>query len=143
MDYRAVFQIATAGMDLEKRRLDVAALNLANLHASAAPGQQPAAVQKVVAGPVQMAFAGALRHQEAAQQLREVQVIAAEGSSRLVHDPGHPHANAQGMVAYPAVDQATEMVTVSTALRAYEANVAVASTARAMAAKALELGGQS
>jgi flagellar basal-body rod protein FlgC len=34
------------------------------------------------------------------------------------------------------------MVTVNTALRAYEANVAVASTARAMAAKALEIGGQ-
>lgn len=143
MDYRAVFQIAAAGMSLEKRRLDVAALNLANLHASAMPGQSPAAVQKVVASPLQLSFLGALRHQEDSQQLRDVKVIATEVNPRLMHDPGHPHANAQGMVAYPAVDQATEMVTASTALRAYEANIAVASTARAMAAKALELGGQS
>lgn len=32
MDYRMVFQIASAGMALEKQRLDVAALNLANMN---------------------------------------------------------------------------------------------------------------
>lgn len=142
MDYRAVFQIAAAGMDLEKRRVDVAALNLANMHSSVPAGQAPYAVQKVAAQPLQLNFGRAMSLAEPALLPRQVSVTAADLAARLVHDPGHPHANAEGFVAYAAVDQATEMVSVSTALRAYEANVAVASTARAMAAKALEIGGQ-
>lgn len=142
MDYRAVFQIAAAGMDLEKRRVDVAALNLANMHATTPAGQAPYAAQKVVAQPLQVNFNRALGLAEPALLPREVKLAAGDLAPRLVHDPGHPHANAQGFVAYAAVDQATEMVSVSTALRAYEANVAVASTARAMANKALEIGGQ-
>jgi len=144
MDYRAVFQIAAAGMDLEKRRVEVAALNLANMHSSVPPGQTPYAVQKLAARPLLVNFNRAMVEMSGpAVPAREVRTVAADIAPRLVHDPGHPHANAQGFVAYASVDQATEMVSVSTALRAYEANVAVASTARAMAAKALDLGGQS
>lgn len=142
MDYRAIFQIAAAGMDFEKRRVDVAALNLANMNSSVPAGQAPYAVLKVVAQPLQVNFNRAMGLAEPAVLPREVKLVAADLAPRLVQDPGHPHANAQGFVAYAPVDQATEMVSVSTALRAYEANVAVASTARAMAAKALDLGGQ-
>jgi flagellar basal-body rod protein FlgC len=142
MDYRAVFQIAAAGMDLEKRRVDVAALNLANMHSSVPAGQAPHAAQKVLAKPLQVNFNRAMGLAEPALLPRDVQVVTNAAAPRLVHEPGHPHADAQGFVAYAAIDQATEMVTVSTALRAYEANVAVASTARAMAAKALDIGGQ-
>jgi len=142
MDYRAIFQIASAGMDLEKRRVDVAALNLANMHASAPAGQAPYAAQRVLAQPLQVNFSRAMGEAEPALLSRQVQIVNTDAAPRLVHEPGHPHADSQGFVAYAAIDQATEMVTVNTALRAYEANVAVASTARAMAAKALDLGGQ-
>jgi flagellar basal-body rod protein FlgC len=140
MDYRAVMQIASAGMDYEKRRVDIAALNLANMHASNPSGEPTYVAQRVVAKPVQATFSHALGLAEPATQSREVSLVPLDKPPRLA--PAHPHANAQGFVAYPAVDQATEMLTVSTALRAYEANVAVASTARAMAVKALEIGGQ-
>ena len=142
MDYRAIFQIAAAGMDLEKRRVDVAALNLANMNSSVPAGQSPYAAQRVLAAPLQVNFNRAMGLAEPALLPRDVKVVATDSAPRLVHEPGHPHADAQGFVAYAAIDQATEMVTVSTALRAYEANVAVASTARVMAAKALEIGGQ-
>lgn len=141
MDYRAVFQIAAAGMDLEKRRVEVAALNLANMHSSVPAGQSPYAVQKLAAQPLLVNFNRAMAL-SGPVPAREVKTVAADVAPRLVHDPGHPHANAQGFVAYAAVNQAAEMVSVSTALRAYEANVAVASMARAMAVKALDLGGQ-
>ena len=143
MDYRAVFQIAAAGMDLEKRRVEIAALNLANMHATAPAGKAAYAPQKLVAEPLSVNFSRALSSAGPAVLPRKVHVIGSDAPARLAHDPGHPHANAQGFVAYAPVDQATEMVAVSTALRAYEANIAVASSARAMAAKALELGGQS
>lgn len=142
MDYRAVFQISAAGMAIEKRRLEVAALNLANMHSTAPAGQPPFSPQRLVAEPVSLNFNRALSAAMPVALSRKVQLVDSSLPARLVHEPGHPHANAQGFVAYAPVDQATEMIAVSTALRAYEANLAVASSARAMAAKALELGGQ-
>lgn len=145
MDYRVAFEVASAGMSLEKRRVDVAALNLANMHASVPAGQTPYVPQKVVAQPVYASFASSLG--TAAGQIqtsasgRQVTLVASQVAARLVNDPGHPHANAQGLVSYPGVDHAAEMMSVVTALRAYEANVVVASMAKAMAAKALEIGG--
>ena len=142
MDYRTVFHIAAAGMDFEKRRVDVAALNLANMHSSLPAGQTAYAPRRAVTSPLLPPFAEYLHSSGPSSSMREVRLEPLELAPRLVQDPGHPHANAQGFVAYPAIDQASEMVTVSTALRAYEANIAVASAARAMAAKALEIGGQ-
>ena len=59
---------------------------------------------------------------------------------RLASEPGHPLANEQGFVAYPGVDSASEMVTMMSAIRAYEANVAALNTARALALKTLDIG---
>ena len=59
---------------------------------------------------------------------------------RLVYDPGHPDANAEGYVAMPNVNIVTEMVDLITASRAYEANVMAINAAKEMAAKALEIG---
>jgi flagellar basal-body rod protein FlgC len=146
MDYRAVFEVAAAGMSLEKRRLDVAALNLANVNASVPAGQAPYAPQRVVAKPVYASFTASMGQAEGRLQTqaatRQVDVLASDAAPRLVNDPGHPHADAKGMVSYPGVNHASEMLSVLTAVRAYEANVAVASMAKAMAAKALEIGGR-
>jgi len=60
---------------------------------------------------------------------------------RMVYEPGHPLANEKGFVAYTGVDSATEMVTLMSAMRSYEANVAAMNAARTMALKALEIGG--
>lgn len=144
MDYRAVFQISALGMALEKRRVEVASLNLANMNASAPAGQAPYAPQKLVAEPVRLAFSQWMDSQPLGELSwqRPMTVLSSPASPRLAHDPGHPHADAQGYVRYPGVDHASEMVSVMSALRAYEANVAVATAARSMAAKALEIGGQ-
>jgi len=61
---------------------------------------------------------------------------------RMVYEPGHPHADTKGYVAYPGVDQSTQMVNMASALRAYEANVVAMNAARVMAARTLEIGGQ-
>jgi flagellar basal-body rod protein FlgC len=59
-----------------------------------------------------------------------------------MHEPGHPHADERGFVAYANVDSLSEMVTIMNATRAYEANISGMSATRAMALKALEIGGQ-
>ena len=58
---------------------------------------------------------------------------------RLVHDPSHPQADAEGYVKMPDVEIVTEMVDMMAASRAYEANTVAISAAKQMAKDALEI----
>jgi len=64
-------------------------------------------------------------------------------SSRLVHEPGDPQANADGYVSYPYIDMAEQMTSMVRTSRAYEANMVAMNAARQMYSKALELGRRS
>ena len=67
--------------------------------------------------------------------------VGADGKpARRVFEPDHPDADAEGFVLYPDIDPVTEMTNLLAATRAYEANVTVLNAAKAMAAKALEIG---
>ena len=68
-------------------------------------------------------------------------VVTVESAPRLLHEPGHPHADERGFVAYPQIDTLTEMVTIMNATRAYQANIASISAARSMAQEAMKIGG--
>ncbi|MDA8521029.1 flagellar basal body rod protein FlgC [Acidovorax sp. NCPPB 4044] len=136
MDYSQTFAISAAGMTLERTRVEVASLNLANANTVAGPDGKPYQPLHVVA---RASFGDTV-----AQALGGVPAASVEPtgqSPRMVYEPGHPMANARGFVAYAAVDTATEMVTMMGAMRAYEANVAAMNTSRNMALKALEIGG--
>lgn len=146
MDYSSTFAISAAGMALERTRVEVAALNLANAHTTPVAGQKPYSPMRVVAVPAQEASFAALMlagDKTAAALSPEFHVESAPVAPRLVHEPGHPLADARGMVSYPGVDAAAEMVALMGASRAYEANVAAMNTARTMALKALDIGGAS
>jgi len=58
---------------------------------------------------------------------------------RLVYDPNHPDANAQGYVRYPKINMLEEMVALMQLSRAYEANVTAMQAAKAISKKALEV----
>ena len=145
MDTSPTFAISAAGMALERARVEVAALTLANAHTSAAAGQAPFSPMRVVAQPASaQSFAELMQGGSGLAALApEYQVEPTNAGPRLVHEPGHPLADKNGFVSYPGVDPATEMVTLMSATRAYEANVAAMNTARALALKALEIGGNS
>ncbi len=59
---------------------------------------------------------------------------------RMVNDPGHPDADADGFVAYPDINVVEEMTNMMAAVRSYEASVTVANATKSMAMKALEIG---
>lgn len=143
MDYRAIFEISAAGMGVEKKRLEVATLNLANMNSTAPSGTEGYRPLRVIAHTVKTDFSSIMDAQLLGGSTTApiLDVVPSEVAPRLVKDPGHPHADAQGFVRYPGVDQGTEMITAMTALRAYEANVAAVGIARAMATRALDIGG--
>jgi flagellar basal-body rod protein FlgC len=72
-----------------------------------------------------------------------VKLSRIEKSSRppkLIHNPGHPHADANGMVAMPDINLFEEMVDLIASTRAFEANLAVMKNARSMALQTFALG---
>ncbi|HVE55121.1 MAG TPA: flagellar basal body rod protein FlgC [Ramlibacter sp.] len=150
MDYSRMFAISGAGMAAERTRVEVAAANLANANTVAgADGAlfQPQRVQ-TYAVPLAAANGFALQVDRALDQgeapavfVPEAVVQGSGAAPRMQYEPGHPLADAAGFVARPGVDTATEMVTIMSAMRSYEANVAAANAARALALKALEIGG--
>lgn len=145
MDYLKSFAISAAGMAAERTRVEVAALNLANANtaADAAGGYGPlrAVVQSSPVGAAAAigpgTFDDLVGHGLYSPSVR-IEPTARE--PRRVHEPGHPLADASGFVSYPAIDAATEMVSMMTATRAYEANVAALNAARTVALKSLDIG---
>jgi flagellar basal-body rod protein FlgC len=143
MDYARVFAVSASGMAVERARVEVAATNLANAHAAQDPGVVGFRPLRVVARAVPGAFAELLEPGAGVPGSEAAADFGVEPTAvppRLVQEPGHPLANAQGFVAYPGVDPAVEMVSLMTAMRSYEANVAAMNTARTLALKTLEIG---
>ncbi len=141
MDYQNAFAISSAGMSVERLRVEVSALNLANANTVAeADGSvfQPlrvvARASTTDAGGFSSLVARGLAGPSAV-------VETTDRPARQVLEPGHPLADAKGFVRYAAVDPTTEMLTLMGATRAYEANVAAMNAARTMAMKALDIGG--
>lgn len=157
-----VFEISRSGMDVEYRRLEVVAHNIANAGTTRTAEGQPYAPVRLISGPKYLSArmaaaptaltpgaAGATMKGTAAAVQAALPGVQAYGVERLnaaprqVYEPSHPHADAKGYVSYPAVDQLSEMTTLMKAVRAYEANVAVFNATRSMYLKALDLGGKS
>ena len=74
------------------------------------------------------------------QGVRVVDVFDDQTPGRMIFNPGHPHANDDGMVEMPNVDVSREMIDLISASRAYEANLTVVKTSRRMAQQALTIG---
>jgi flagellar basal-body rod protein FlgC len=132
--------ISKTGLDVEWRRLEVIAENLANINTVQTASGQPYRAMRLLSGP-RPSFEGQLAAPQTA--LNGVSVYGVEaiaGTPRKVHEPGNPLADADGYVSYPAIDHSAEMVLMVKTARAYEANMVAMSTARQMYVKALEMG---
>lgn len=139
MDYSQTFAISAAGMNVERLRVDVSALNLANANAAMTANGVNYQPLRVVAAASHVPSFGTL----VGGGLAGPQAVVEPSTQlpRQVLEPGNPAADAQGFVRYPGVDTTVEMMTLMSATRAYEANVSALNAARSMAMKALEIGG--
>ena len=133
-------EISKTGLDVEWRRLEVIAENLANINTIPTQDGKPYRAMRLLSGP-RTSFEGQLASpQTSLSGVSVYGVEAVEGTPRKVHEPGNPLADAEGFVSYPAIDHSAEMVLMVKTARAYEANMVAMSTARQMYVKALEMG---
>ncbi len=151
MDYNQSFAISAAGMSFERTRIEVASLNLANANTIQAPDGVNYRPMQAVArsvGVSSLKFSQILNTGLRTISSDEVNaagsLVSIEPTDlpvRQAYEPGHPMANERGFVNYTGVDSAAEMMTIMSAMRSYEANVAAMNASRSMALKTLDIGG--
>jgi flagellar basal-body rod protein FlgC len=121
--------IASTGMTLHRKWLDSVSDNLSNINTVKATTDDAFQARYVVA-------------QEGEGTSGVYVQGAAFGSAegRLVHEPGHPLADAEGYVRYPDIDLASQMGQLIMAQRGYQASAAVVDRAKESYQAALQIG---
>lgn len=134
MDLQSIFAISGAGLDYQKKRLDVIAMNIANANTTRG-------VDGVVYRPLEVVNQGfnALVQDNLAA-VGNVAIVERANATKLIFDPSHPDADAKGFVEVPNVNSIDEMTDLMVATRMYEANIQVVNAAKSMTLKALEIG---
>jgi|SRR5450830_368557 len=151
MDYNQIFAISAAGMNVERTRVEVASMNLANantLQSTDGSGYQPMQVIARSGSPASR-FAHWIDADDdgtggiagIAASVPSISVVPAESQPKMVYEPANPFADEKGFIRYPGVDTAAETLTMMTAMHAYAANVAALNTTRNLALKTLDIGG--
>jgi flagellar basal-body rod protein FlgC len=135
---------AGSALTAERLRMDVTAENLANAQSTRGADGQPYRRKDVVLQQRDggTTFGSALSSAMSSGTARGVEVagiVEDPTDFRLVYDPGHPDANAEGYVEMPNVNPVTEMVDLISASRGYEANVTAINTAKTMFTKTLDI----
>lgn len=138
--------ISASGLTAQRTRMDVIAKNIANASTTRAQNGEPYRRQVAVfkAAEEQTSFREILSRKKAGSSSKGgvelVGILDDKTPFRMVYNPGHPDADAQGYVRMSNVDPVTEMVDMISATRSYEANVTALSSTKSMLLKALEIG---
>ncbi|URN93403.1 MAG: flagellar basal body rod protein FlgC [Candidatus Pristimantibacillus lignocellulolyticus] len=145
------FDISASALTANRMRMDVISSNVANAETtrgSFVNGEYvPYKRKMVVMDSKESSFASILNNTLNGKQeskllngVNVTKIIEDTSPTKLVYNPAHPDANADGYVNMPNVDIATEMVDMIAAVRAYESNVTALNATKSMFMKALEIG---
>jgi len=129
-----------SALDAERVRMDVISENIANANTTKGLDGKPYQRHQVVFESVLNAHQTSEAGGPAPQTTQIVRIATDNRPPRMIYNPTHPDANAQGMVATPNINIHEEMVDMIASSRSYEANIAVAKNAHAMAMQDLSIG---
>lgn len=137
MSLLSIFDIAGSALSAQSQRMNVSASNMANADSVVGPDGQPYRARQVVfqVNPA----AGQAMGQEIGG-VKVAGVIQDQSPLKMVYDPKHPLADAQGYISMPNVDPVAETVNMIAASRSYQANVEVLNTAKSLMQKTLTIG---
>jgi flagellar basal-body rod protein FlgC len=127
----AAMSVAASALRAQQARMRVIAENLANANStSRTPGGDPYRRQVPVFTAQRL---------DGANGVTMSKVVPDNSDFKSEYDPGNPSADAKGYVKLPNVDPLIEALDMREAQRAYEANLNVIETARAMEQRTLDL----
>ena len=119
---------ARSGLGVYRQWLDAIGDNMANMND----------VRRTTDAAFQARFVTAEATEGGGAHVSGVAFGSADG--KVVHDPSHPLADANGNVRYPDIDLGEQMVNLMIAQRGYQANLSVVDRAKDAYEQALQLG---
>jgi len=146
MNLFGMFQISSSALEAERVRAEVATSNLANAETTRTPEGGPYQRRMVVfnAQP-QSQFHLLLASNMGGSGLQPAggvhigDVVNDPTPPLRRYEPGHPDADADGYVAYPAINPVQEMVDLMGAERSYELNASAVQAAKQMIQQSLQI----
>ena len=131
MDPFLVFKIAASGLMVQRLRMNIIASNIANAETTKTPNGEPYRRKDlfVMSVPMDKGIYG----------VAPVSIVNDPRPFKVVYDPGHPDADKNGYVKMPNISPIEEMINMISAVRAYEANIAVINNTKTMISKTLEI----
>jgi flagellar basal-body rod protein FlgC len=145
MNLFRVMEISGSALLAERIRAEITAANLANAETTKTESGGPYQRVNVVFGarPVSFSgFNGMMLASLADLHAEDVKVIglAADNAAPVRrYEPGHPDADTDGYVSYPAINPAEEMVNLMGAARAYEMNASAVTSTKNMIQAAITI----
>jgi flagellar basal-body rod protein FlgC len=125
--------IAGTGVTVHRKWMDAVSDNLANINDVKFTGEDAFQARYVIAQAVDYGTG-----------FNGVQVggavLSGRTDGRLVYEPAHPLADADGYVKYPDIDLGSQMAQLMMSQRGYQANIAVADRAKTSYEAAIALG---
>lgn len=139
--------IASNGMHVQRVRMNVASMNIANKDTTSTPegGAYRRRDVRLITTQIQSTFSDAFERNARPidEPFLNVAIDGIEKSQdplQKIYDPHHPDADEQGYVEMPNVSALTEMMNIMSASRAYEAGTTIMRNVKEMAESALKIG---
>jgi flagellar basal-body rod protein FlgC len=131
--------VSAGALSVERLRLNVIADNIANAESTRGANGGPYRRKQVIVAEKAAAGFPAPGADDIGSGVQAAGIIEDPEPPRMMYDPSHPDANAQGYVRMPNVDVPTEIVDMMAATRAYEANATAFQAQRRSQERSLEL----
>ena len=141
MDIFNTLDVSSSALKAQRIRLDTISSNLANVETTSTPEGGPYKKKSVYFQSQPLSFNDHLdgKVKNSIQGVEVTKIVEDQEAPQRIYNPSHPDAGADGYVAMPNVNVLKEMVDMTSATRAYEANTTVIKSAKRMALKALEI----
>ena len=148
MAFMSSMNVVGSGLTAQQLRLDVISENVTNSQTTRTEGGGAYRRKMVVfqAEGTRSTFQAALDRARGVASsgleggVRVTQIVEDPSDLKLVYDPTHPDANADGYVELPNVDMIKEITDAMAAAQAYSANVTAFNVLKQVATKGLEIG---
>ena len=138
-------QVSGSALSAERQRSEIIAANLANAQTTHTEAGGPFHRREVVfqssnSSPFRLALdnTGSL-NAPAPGSVQITDVVDDPTPPVMRYEPGHPDANKEGYVAYPAINPVTEMVDLMGSVRAYQLNASAVQAAKQMVQQSIDI----
>jgi flagellar basal-body rod protein FlgC len=128
--------VSTSGLVAQRTRLNAISSNIANMSTTRNEAGQPEPYQPRF---VTFQTDSNISTPGGGAGVKIGSVQHSNEPPKMKYEPGHPDADPQGFVRYPAVDMTTEFVDALEATRSYEANIGVIEVTKNMSDQALRI----